>query len=76
MSKYTQLKSDPTFMYRAIKICDDCYDSVKLMLEYKDNNEGKVASVKNVNSNKSHGSKSQGQSNSESKNKTQEYSMP
>ena len=35
MSKYTILKNDASFIYKALKICHLCYDSVKAMFAYQ-----------------------------------------
>lgn len=35
LSKYTMLKNDPSFIYRTLKICHLCYESVKAMLVHQ-----------------------------------------
>ena len=35
LSKYTILKNDASFIYKALKICHLCYDSVKAMFAYQ-----------------------------------------
>ena len=34
VAKYTQVKSDPTFRYKAVQVCDDCYECVKMMFQH------------------------------------------
>ena len=37
-NKYMSMKSDPSFLFKSVKICDDCYEALKVMMDYQSKN--------------------------------------